>query len=331
MNCRICLEPVTGESAYHPKCLTTMFGPRCQSAHLAKTRRDLVSQMPRHVAGFSISGLQPKAQLCISENKLALCHEGGSHILKPSPEQYPGVAENEHATLCLMAAIGMDVPLCGLLELDDSEQVFVIQRFDRDLQGHPLPLQIEDAMQALGFLNLHSATKYNAASYLDVLNLAQRLGGRVLVRDLFERLVFSYLIGNDDHHLKNISFVYDKERRTTRLSPAYDVLSSAIHTEGAGSIMALALLSNERFPENEPPYFRDMANGHYSGGDFLVLGEKAGLPRKVALKIIEDLPTKVQRKAPGLIAKSFMARNDQNAYLEMIERRARFLSVIDHE
>lgn len=323
MSCKICLGPIKPGRDYHPSCKAELFGRDCTHTRIAEHRADLVQDMPKHTHGFSISGMQPKAQLSVEDGQLTLVERRGSLILKPSPESYPGVAENEHLTLQLMRAIGMDVPPCGLLQLDDGHLVFVIRRYDRTDEG--AGLHQEDAMQAMGIANNDSDSKYEGASYLEVLRRGEALGGRVLVSELLERLVFSYLVGNDDHHLKNISFVHG---RHTRLAPAYDVLNTTLHM-ARGSAMALRFFPVDHEPHNEPSYYRNMANGHYSGGDFVELGQAAGLPAKMLRGRITQLVSKLERKAPGLIERSYLDEERRQKYRQLISERARFLSVFD--
>ncbi|WP_421842241.1 hypothetical protein [Marinobacter algicola] len=66
--------------------------------------------MPKKTHGFSISGVQMKAQLKIEKGELTLVDHGGQFIMKPSPEEYPNGAENEHATLILMGKVSFPVP-----------------------------------------------------------------------------------------------------------------------------------------------------------------------------------------------------------------------------
>jgi serine/threonine-protein kinase HipA len=46
-------------------------------------------------------------------------------------------------------------------------------------------------------------------------------------RELFERLIFNILVGNDDDHLRNHGFVWDPRLPGWRLSPLYDVMPRA--------------------------------------------------------------------------------------------------------
>jgi len=100
-------------------------------------------------------------------------------------------------------------------------------------------------MQALGISNADSGQKYTAASYEEVLGLAKDHGGDAVAASLFDRLAFSYLVGNDDHHLKNISFLHEP---AFRLAPCYDVLASSLYGSIADSPMALAMLKDGKHP-----------------------------------------------------------------------------------
>jgi len=60
-------------------------------------------------------------------------------------------------------------------------------------------------------------------------------------------------VGNDDHHLKNISFLYDP---VFKLTPCYDVLASSLCSSAMDSPMALPMLTN-----GEPENYRTMGNG----------------------------------------------------------------------
>lgn len=46
---------------------------------------------------------------------------------------------------------------------------------------------------------------------------------------LWDQIVFNWLIGNTDAHVKNFSLLYSPDLRTLRLAPAYDLLAAAIY------------------------------------------------------------------------------------------------------
>lgn len=322
MNCLICLKslPENARTPYHGACLEQLFGTRKVNLALAEGRKDLVIAIPRKTRGFSISGVQMKAQLAIEAGKLKLVDSNGQFIMKPSPEEYPCVAENEHATLTLMRKIGFPVPPCGLIRLKDGHLVFVIRRYDRDMASGARIHQ-EDAMQALGISNADSQHKYTAASYHEVIELVIKHGGMAVAMELLERLVFSYLVGNDDHHLKNISFFLEP---VFKLTPCYDVLASSLYSSKAENPMALKVLK-----DGEPEYYRTMGNGYYAGSDFVELGVKAGLIGKVVKNRIQGLARKVQKTAPAIIEASFMPEDMKSHYQSLVSERLRFVSLLE--
>ncbi|WP_165857221.1 HipA domain-containing protein [Marinobacter sp. JSM 1782161] len=272
--------------------------------------------MPRKTQGFSISGVQIKAQLKVCDGRLALVDHDGELILKPSPEAFEYVAENEHLTMTLMRQVGFDVPPCGLITLQDGHRVFVIRRYDRTSGGKR---HQEDAMQALGIHNATSGSKYDSASYADVLALTKARCGSAVAARLLDRLVFSYLVGNDDHHLKNISFILE---RPVTLAPAYDTLASSLYNQG-GQVMALRF-----FPDREPAYFAEMGNGHYSGSDFVELAKSAGLAEKAAKSRIERLALQTEKRAPDLIRSSYLPDEMKGRYQTLVSERLGFIRVM---
>lgn len=322
MNCLICLKPLTGSkpSQYHGSCLDRMFGSRKLDLELAESRTDLVRAMPRQTHGFSISGVQMKAQMAVQDGTLQLVDSGGQFIVKPSPEEYPFVAENEHATLILMSKVGFPVPPCGLIKLKDGHLVFAIRRYDRNLEEGS-KLHQEDAMQALGISNSDSSYKYTAASYQTVLEMVNSNAGAAVAMELLERLIFSYLVGNDDHHLKNISFLHDP---LFKLTPGYDVLASSLYSSKADSPMALKMLT-----EGEPTYYGTMGNGYYSGSDFVELGTKAGLREPIVKKRVDGLANRVEKFAPDIVDTSFMPDDMKARYHNLIVDRLRLIRELE--
>jgi len=322
LNCLICLKALAskGEPGYHPKCLERLFGNKKIDLNVLDSRSELVKAMPKKTRGFSISGVQMKCQMAVEEGKLKLVDSGGHYIIKPSPEQYPNLAENEHTTLTLMSRVGFEVPPCGLLRLQDGHLVFIIQRYDRNFEDGSKVHQ-EDAMQALGISNRDSGHKYTSASYQEVLELAVKHAGLAVAMELLMRLVFSYAVGNDDHHLKNISFLYHP---AFKLTPCYDILASALYSGKSENPMALRFLSS-----GQPSYYETMGNGFYTRCDFIELGIQAGLLVKACTKRIEKLVKNIEIEAPDIVRNSFMDPERQEDYLNLLNARLKFLKHLE--
>lgn len=324
MNCLICLKELPDKTpemaSYHGQCLANMFGSSKVNVTLAESRSDLVTSMPKKNSGFSISGVQMKVQLTITDGALCLVDRGGHFIMKPSPEEYLNVAENEHATLILMRRVGFPVPPCGLVRLKDGHLVFVIRRYDRDAETGAKHQQ-EDALQAMGIENVDAGQKYTAASYQDVLEMVIDKAGVAVAAELLERIAFSYLVGNDDHHLKNISFL---SHPIPTLAPGYDVLASSLYSASAlDGPLALAMLSG-----GEPPYYRTMGNGMYAGVDFLELAKRSGLPETAIKKRLIKLISKVRAHGEPVIRASYMPDALKTDYLDLLNHRLALMDLL---
>lgn len=83
--------------------------------------------------------------MVLKDNEFEVVEHQGSYILKPSPIEFPHLAENEHATMAVVARLKFDVPSHGLLPFksekpnDEPEFAFVIKRYDRcENSGDPL-------------------------------------------------------------------------------------------------------------------------------------------------------------------------------------------------
>jgi len=323
LNCQICLKELddNNDLGYHSRCLKRLFGDPKVPARLKYPRNEFREEVRKAVkeGRMSISGVQPKTQMTLESptGPLVVAKSGGEYILKPSPEDYPCAAINEHLSMRMAIVAGFDVPECGLLTFADTdEQVYVIRRFDRigDEKLHH-----EDMMQALNFNNTNSNAKYDAATYLDVLNKCAELAGLGVALECFRRLIFNYFIGNDDFHLKNISMMHGK---TIKLTPMYDCLNSEIYSGNTDSPLALSVTDND----DDLPYYGKVANGFYALPDFLALAGMARIKEKPARRAIANLV----QLANDFIKMVYVSNLDdelKEKYIAIIQQRVKLLSL----
>ena len=123
---------------------------------------------------------------------------------------------------------------------DDSEVLYATKRYDRIItEGsgrigtllRPNRLHQENFAQALG---IPSSSKYEKADdhYLAQMFRLLREYSSDPVKDqvkLWDRVIFNYLIGNTDAHIKNYSLLYSPDMRLIRLTPAYDIVSTVVY------------------------------------------------------------------------------------------------------
>lgn len=183
---------------------------------------------------LSIAGAQDKFP-CIFENgKIYLPKSGEptTHIVK-TPISMKGIKEsvyNEYFCMKLASKIGLSVPSVHVL--DGVHPLFLVERYDRHLVGKVMKrIHQQDFCQALGILSSEKYESDGGPSFeTDFKLMIENVTARKRVESTF-RLIdwfcFNLLIGNNDSHSKNISFLMIDGKY--ELSPFYDLISTAIY------------------------------------------------------------------------------------------------------
>lgn len=161
--------------------------------------------------GSSVGGARPKALLYDNQS---------SWIAKFSSttDQYP-VVRSELAAMWLAGQCGIQIPTVKMVE-SMGKDVFLVERFDRIRTE--TSTQRRFMISGLTALQLHE-TESRLASYLDLAGFILRFA-KDAVQDnfqLFRRMLFNILIGNNDDHARNHAFFWDGARYA--LTPAYDI------------------------------------------------------------------------------------------------------------
>lgn len=319
MFCRISLKNITRPAyQYYQYSELNKLLAKGLSPILPFTRSQFHQSAPTNSKRMSISGMQPKLSLGLStQNKsLELTNQGGLWILKPSPLEYPFAAENEHCAMLSGKLFGINMAECGLLEFADGELVYVTRRFDRQ---DGIPLAQEDLLQCMGYNSEH---KYMGSYEEAGKALREICGGRLgVIKDYFIRILHSFIIGNDDLHLKNFSVTRSMLHPGPgyeTLTPHYDVLfAQAFTNRSILGQMALELLIVEK---EEGLMEHSKVYGFYTAQDFMDLGLSLGLPQKTIEKIIVFACHKLPELL-DLIDRSFMPQDmKQRAQLTCTER-----------
>jgi len=178
---------------------------------------------------MSLAGAQHKLLVVYTEGKLVepVGRTPSTHILKPNHQSadYPASVMNEYFTMRLASKLGLNVP--RVYRHYTPEPVYIIQRFDRytDPSGQTQRHHIIDTCQLLDKDRLF---KYKDASIATLKAVISRCRNRVLATSrLYQWLVFNVLIGNEDNHLKNLSFTVSQQG--IDLSPFYDIVSTGVY------------------------------------------------------------------------------------------------------
>jgi serine/threonine-protein kinase HipA len=234
--CPITYEPLAEGVDYSVEGLRLLDRNLRSLARLEFTAEEQRHEAISRVGKMSVQGTQLKlsAVLRIKQGRFEVVDCSGRFILKPPSLDYPELPANEDVTMRMAAAAGIEVPLHGLLWAADGSLTYFIKRFDRPGR-HRLPL--EDFAQLAGESR---ETKYSS-SMEKVAGVVDRLCTfPVLERiKLFERTLFSFLVGNEDMHLKNFSLITRAGK--VELAPAYDFLNSTIALPNPQEELALPL------------------------------------------------------------------------------------------
>lgn len=314
MNCQICLKKSDRE--YHAACLKQFFAHNGVDPVIPMTSSEFYERAPDYVTGFSISGAQVKMQIKVFNKQLLICSSGGDYILKPSPQAFPQAAENEHLCMQMARALKLEISPVALLRFNDEVPVFAIKRFDRsyiEKDNEQKKIHQEDLMQAMGLAKITSNSKYEYSYQQVLFDLISIANGLHLAAEFFKRLVFAYLIGNDDLHLKNISLLYTE--KGIRLTPLYDYLSTSLYGVN-DSVMALSMLADNK----ETSTFNQMGNGYYYYDDFLELGTSVGLSEKFIIKSISALTGEID-KIELLVKSSHLNQTRQQLFIDLLNNR----------
>lgn len=236
MRCLITNEPWAGSGSYSKTGLRRIDRRLESLAPLPYTREQLIEEAAARAVKMSIQGMQPKVStvLRVKAGRMEIIDHGGRYIVKPPHMVYAELPENEALTMMLATTLDIGVPLSGLLLNGDGTRSYFVQRFDRTgRQRRP----VEDFAQLSG---ASRDTKYHASTEQLIGVIDRFCTFPALDRMKFlDRMLFAFLTGNEDMHLKNWSLITRDD--IVELSPAYDLLNTTIPNSRSREELALPL------------------------------------------------------------------------------------------
>lgn len=225
--CLYCYQELKeGQRDYHPACARRFFGSA--TPPVLPYSRQNISELASEVirSRTTLTGVQPKLSMDINRggrdepDRLTIVGLWGRYILKPKSDTYPWLPEDEDLTMHLATLARIQVVPHALIRFSDGELTYITRRIDRDDDGRKYLM--EDACQLSERL---SSDKYKS-SYENVGKLIRRYSSMAQLDlvNYWELVVFSWLTGNSDMHLKNFSLLSLVPGLYT-LAPAYDLLN----------------------------------------------------------------------------------------------------------
>lgn len=305
MRCLITNEPWKGPGPYSPAGLHQLDRRLTTLASLPHTRAQLIEEAAARATQMSIQGMQPKVStvLRVTQGRMEVVGQGGRFIVKPPHLIYSELPENEALTMSLAVTVGIEVPVHGLLLNADNTRSYFVRRFDRQGWGK---LPVEDFAQLTG---ASRDTKYDSSTERLIEVIDRFCTFPTLERlKLLDRLLFAFLSGNEDMHLKNWSLITRDDK--VELSPAYDLLNSTIPNPKSREELALPL-KGKRSSLHATLFWGYLA------------GERLGLSEPQIDQAKERF-AKASAAWPDRISSSFLSAEMKDCYLTLLgERRSR--------
>ena len=279
-NCLCCGKPLrSGEEqlGWHKSCIKRFFGtsviPEIEIDE--KTLELLATENTNK--GFTIPGVQKKLSLhLLSEGanpRLTLLNYPSGYILKPQVDDYRALPEAEQLVMCMADAAGISTVPHALV-IGHKSFAYITKRIDRVFNKNEIKkLAMEDFCQ----LDLRLTQDKYKGSYERCSNVIRKYSSRskLDMTELYIRLIFSFIVGNSDMHLKNFSLIETAAgSREYVLSPAYDLLPVNVIMPADKEEFALAINGKK-------------TNIHKK--DFLIYADESDISRSSAEKMIRKL------------------------------------------
>ncbi len=279
MNCLCCGKPLRtpDETGWHKSCIKRFFGTtKLPEIEIDDKTLNLLATETTN-KGFTVPGVQKKLSLYLvsdsNKPRLTLVNYPTGYILKPQVAEFEALPESEQLIMSMADMAGISTVPHALIK-GNTGLAYITRRIDRKVNKDNIEmLAMEDFCQ----LDLRLTEDKYRGSYERCAKIITMHSSRIGIdmAEFFIRLVFSFIVGNSDMHLKNFSLIETAEGSGEYvLSPAYDLLPV-----------------NANMPADKEQFALPM-NGKKTNirkKDFLVFADECGITRTTAEKLIENL------------------------------------------
>jgi len=308
VNCLFCYQLIdSGE--YHTTCSRKFFGTtEVPSLELDKEKLNQLAQLTVN-ARLAITGVQPKLSLALEGEKgakrLTLVGLWGEYILKPQSSDFSSMPEVEDLTMHLAKLFRIETAEHALIRSSTGELAYITKRFDR-VKGKKI--HVEDLCQLSELL---TEQKYKS-SYERVGKIIRQYATNsgLDVIKYFRLVLFSFITGNNDMHLKNFSLMHTE--RGVLFSPAYDLLNVNLIYPDDQEDLALTLGGRKRKVKK---------------ADFDQFAISLGIGEKVRDNVYNEF-SKQTKKVECLINSSFLSEQFKQNYKQIVSKKYRQIRLI---
>jgi len=315
MNCLCCGKPLSSNSeqyGWHKSCINRFFGTdSIPKIEIDNQTLELLAQETTQ-KGFTVPGVQKKLSLHLisgdNNPRLTLVNYPTGYILKPQVSEFSSLPESEQLVMSMAEVCGISTVPHALIA-QNGTFAYITKRIDRIIKKEHIGLiAMEDFCQLDERL---TQDKYKG-SYERCAKIIQRYSSRVGydLSELFMRIVFCFITGNSDMHLKNFSLIETVEGSSEYiLAPAYDLLPVNIIMPEDNEETALTLNGKKK---------------NINRKDFIVFAENCGLTPGAAEKMIGILISKKSR-LQDMCMSSLLPKPMKTQFSELIEVRTNTL------
>ena len=297
---------------YHKKCSQAFFDRK--TPLLIDFTQTQMSELAQKIISsqHTVTGVQPKLSLGRKKiagdsfnERLTIVGLLGEYILKPQTNLYKQLPEIEDLTMHLAQDSQIITVPHSLIRLKSGELAYITKRVDRK---NGQKIHMEDMCQLTERLTEY---KYKG-SYEQIGKIIKKytLNPGLDLVNFYELIVFTFLTGNNDMHLKNFSLIKDQELNHL-LCPAYDLVASELLVEDDDEELALNINGKKKKLKKK---------------DFIQAMRTNGINEKAIDNIFKKFST-LQLKWQQRIKISFLEEDTKKAYMEMVENKFRQLEL----
>lgn len=241
-NCLFCYQPVeTGE--YHSACSKKFFGTT--QVPVLELDQEKLNQLAQITVNkrLALTGVQPKISLSLNgeqgNKRLTLVGLWGDYIMKPQSTDFAFMPEVEDLTMHLAKLFRVETAEHALIKTSAGKIAYITKRFDR---AKGKKIHVEDLCQLSELLTEQKyKSSYERVGKI-IMQYATNSGLDVI--KYFRLVLFSFLTGNNDMHLKNFSLMHTD--KGILFSPAYDLLNVNLIYPDDNEDLALTLGGRKR-------------------------------------------------------------------------------------
>ena len=324
-HCPSCLDD--GFSTYSPKAARRLFNGHRVSHLLDFEMDDLHSKLElvESMHRISVSGVQEKFPAIIEGGSIRIARENeqSTYILKPAPwdetlRERKQIPANEHLTMQIASQVyGIPTAANGLCFTKKGRMVYITRRFDILPDGSKALM--EDFASIVGKNEQTDGPGFKYRGCYEDIAAAIRKNVSAWMVDMerfFELVVFNYIYGNGDDHLKNFSLIL--QGQDYRLAPAYDLMNTGLHVRdedfGLDGGLSPNILKSDIY----------IQTGHPCRLDFEHFGAHIGLMETRIHRTL-DKYEQMPKAAKKLVDGCFLSDKMKRMYLRIVnERIARF-------